>query len=403
MKNCIIAQSGGPTSVINSSLCGVLEGNKFFKLYDKVYGGLNGIEGILNNSIVDLTNLNKLQIEKIKHTPASFLGTCRYKMPSSKTSPMIYEKLISTLNKLDIKAVFYIGGNDSMDTVAKLSKYALENNYDIKFIGIPKTIDNDLFYMDHSPGFISACNYINTSIVETFLDFNSYDNDSIFILETMGRDTGWLAASTCICSYLGNPIVDLIYVPEVPFDSIDFITSVKSLLKTKHKVYIVVSEGIKDKNGNLISKFKYAENDPFGHIELGGVSNRLKVLLTEAGVKAKIRSLELSTLQRCAMHCVSEIDILESFKLGFESLKLSNENMNGFMVALNRISSYPYKTKIEKVEAYKVSNKTKYLPSNWINKENNNITTKAYDYFIPLLKETHSIIESKENFKIINL
>ena len=222
MPNCIIAQSGGPTSVINSSVVGLIRANEEFKIFDKVYGGLNGIEGILNKNIIDLSQISSEDIDTFRLTPSSGLGSCRYKLKDAHTCKDEYNKLMSILEEYDIKAFFYVGGNDSMDTTAKLAKYAKANNIDIKFIGIPKTIDNDLKYIDHTPGFGSAAKFISTIALENKLDTSVYTAKNVFIIEAMGRDTGWLAASSCIATLNGEPVVDLIYLPEVAFDGFNW-------------------------------------------------------------------------------------------------------------------------------------------------------------------------------------
>ena len=223
MSNCIIAQSGGPTSAINSSVVGLLNANKELKTFEKVYGGLNGIEGILNKNIIDLSLVSDEEINHFRFTPSSGLGSCRYKLKDVDSSSQEYENLIKILREYDITSFFYVGGNDSMDTIAKLSKYAKINNIDITFMGIPKTIDNDLKFIDHTPGFGSAAKFIGTTVLETYLDASVYINNGIFILETMGRDTGWLAASACIAKMNNKPVVDFIYLPEVAFDKDKFL------------------------------------------------------------------------------------------------------------------------------------------------------------------------------------
>src|SRR5471030_1049441 len=255
MSNCIIAQSGGPTAVINSSVVGLLNTNKKLKTFKKVYGGLNGIEGILNKNIINLSLISDEEINNFRFTPSSGLGSCRYKLKDSDSCSEEYENLIEILREYDITSFFYVGGNDSMDTIAKLSKYAKINNIDITFIGIPKTIDNDLKFTDHTPGFGSAAKFIGTTPLETYLDASVYINNGIFILETMGRDTGWLAASACIAKLNNKPVADFIYLPEVEFDKEKFLKDVKQKFEKQNKVYIIVSEGIRDKDGNFVSEF----------------------------------------------------------------------------------------------------------------------------------------------------
>ena len=387
MSNCIIAQSGGPTSVINSSVVGLIKANEEFKAYDKIYGGINGIEGILNKNIIDLSCIPSEELNEFKYTPSSGLGSCRYKMKNLDVSTEEYDKLLEILKELDIKTFFYVGGNDSMDTTAKLGRYAKEKNLDINFIGVPKTIDNDLMFTDHTPGFASAAKFIAISCLETYLDSSVYINNGIFILETMGRDTGWLAAAAGAAKYLGQPVADFIYLPEAPFDIDKFIKDVDAKFKEKNHVYIAVSEGIRTKDGKFVTETKALNHDTFGHSQLGGVGEYLKQLIIEAGITNRVKSLELGVLQRCAMHCSSEIDIDEAYKTGYEALKYGLEGNNGYMVAIKRENNYPYKSSFFLVEADAVANNVKYFPTEWINEEGNNITEEAYNYIKPLCGE----------------
>ncbi|MGL5479616.1 MAG: 6-phosphofructokinase [Clostridium sp.] len=392
MANCIIAQSGGPTSVINSSVVGLIKANKDFKLYDTVYAGVNGVEGILNKNIINLSNVSDEDLNTFKYTPSSGLGSCRYKLKPLEESTEEYDKLLDILKELNIEAFFYVGGNDSMDTIAKLSKYSKENNLDIKFIGIPKTIDNDLMYTDHTPGFGSAAKFINTTILETYLDSSVYINNGIFILETMGRDTGWLAASACAAKLNGESVVDFIYVPEVAFNKIKFIEDVRERFKRNNKVYIVVSEGIRDSSGRFVSEFDCVSQDNFGHAQLGGVSNYLRQIILDSGISTRVKALELGILQRCAMHCASDIDIEEAYNAGYEALKYAKDGKNGYMVAIKRVyKDSKYTTEFFEIEASKVANNVKYLPTEWVNEEGNNIKEEAISYFNPLLNGNPSL------------
>lgn len=387
MPNCIIAQSGGPTSVINSSVVGLIKANEKYKFYDKIYGGLNGIEGILDKNIIDLSDIPKEELNEFKYTPSSGLGSCRYKMKCITDSTEEYDKLLVILKELDIKTFFYVGGNDSMDTTAKLGKYAKKMNLDINFIGVPKTIDNDLMLTDHTPGFASAAKFIAISVLETYLDSSVYINNGIFILETMGRDTGWLAASACTAKYYGNPVVDFIYLPEVAFDEEKFVQDVRKKFKENNHVYIVASEGLKNKNGKFITELEVESQDNFGHAQLGGVCDYLKDLILNNDITNRVKALDLGVLQRCAMHCSSKIDIDEAYQIGYESLKYGMEGHNGYMIAINRDNNIPYKSSFFLVEAEKIANNVRYFPNEWINSEGNNITEEAYDYFKPLLGE----------------
>jgi 6-phosphofructokinase 1 len=386
MKNCIVAQSGGPTSVINSSVVGVVRGNREAKCYDKVYGGINGIEGILNNKIIDLTELDDRDLETLKYTPAAGLGSCRYKMKDFTINEEEYLKLFEILDRLDIQTFFYIGGNDSMDTVNKLSLYAKEKGIDKQIIGIPKTIDNDLFSTDHTPGYGSAAKFIATTALETYLDASVYTNNGIFIMETMGRDTGWLAASGALAKLNGESVVDFIYLPEVPFSNEKFLQDVEKRFNENNKVFIVASEGLKDERGSYIFDTKSSnKHDTFSHVQLGGVGSYLKGLLINKGITNRVKVLELGVAQRCAMHCISETDVEEAYEVGKAALKYSIEGDSGFMVGIERVQNKPYQMKTCKVEASKVANNIKYFPAEWINDEKNNITREGIEYIAPLV------------------
>lgn len=388
MANCIVAQSGGPTSVINSSVVGLIQANEDLKKYDKIYGGLNGIEGILAGNIISLSEFTSKDIIDFKYTPSSGLGSCRYKMKDVKESTEEYDRLLKILKKLDIKTFFYIGGNDSMDTTAKLGKYSKEHNLDINFVGIPKTIDNDLMYTDHTPGFASAAKFIATSVLETYLDSSVYRNNGIFILETMGRDTGWLAASACAAKYFGHPVADFIYLPEVAFNTEKFLQDVKQRFDEQNQVYIVASEGLRDKDGNFLSTIKSSCHDNFNHTQLGGVGNYLRQLILDAKITSRVKSLELGVLQRCAMHCASTTDVEEAFRAGYEAFKAGADGINGCMIAIKRDTDYPYTISYTLVDAYKVANNVKYFPKEWINKDGNHVTPESYQYFKPLIDGT---------------
>ncbi|MEG0773371.1 6-phosphofructokinase [Clostridium sp.] len=386
MRNCIVAQSGGPTSVINASAIGIFEKNEELKYYDKVYAGLNGIEGILKENIINLCEIDQDSVRGLKYTPSSGLGSCRYKLKSYEQSKEEYIKLFEILEKNEIKAFFYIGGNDSMDTVHKLSNYAKEHDIDMKFIGVPKTIDNDLPVMDHTPGFGSAAKVIATLALENSLDASVYEAKNVFILEAMGRDTGWLAASSCVATLNGEPVVDLIYLPEIPFDENKFLKDVEIKLKEKNRVIIVVSEGVRTAEGVFLGEAKVkAGYDKFGHAQLGGVCNNLKSLIIESGVCNKVRSVELSTIQRSAMHFASQTDIDEAYNSGAFALEYSLNGESGNMIGIKRVQNSPYKSEPFAVHTSKVANSIKYFPKEWINAEGNNVTKEAYNYTLPLI------------------
>lgn len=387
MRNCIVAQSGGPTAVINSSVMGIFDENLRKRYYQNVYCGINGIEGILKGDIRNMSLMDYKKLDGLKYTPSSALGSCRYKLKHFEESAEEYHNLFKILKDMDIETFFYVGGNDSMDTVAKLSKYALEHNIDdIKFIGIPKTIDNDLFITDHTPGYGSAAKLIATTTLETYLDSSVYTNNGIFILETMGRDTGWLAAAATLAQINDKPVADFIYLPEIAFDIDTFLKDVKQRFKEKNHVYIVVSEGIRDKDGNFIADTNAAlSHDKFGHAQLGGVCNALKNLIVSAGITTRVKTLELGVIQRCAMHCASQTDIDEAHMVGRHGLKYSMQNMTGKMIALKRVNEEPYFSDTFPVDVLDVANKVKYFPLEWVNSAGNHVTEEAFNYIRPLI------------------
>ena len=405
MANCIIAQSGGPTAVINSSVIGLLEKNRELGCYENVFAGLNGIEGILNENIINLSKLSNDEINEFKYTPSSGLGSCRYKMKNINDSSEEYEKLIDILNLNNIKAFFYVGGNDSMDTVDKLSKYSKDKELDIKFIGIPKTIDNDLMFTDHTPGFGSASKFISTTTLETYLDSSVYINNGIFILETMGRDTGWLAASSCLARINNKPVADFIYLPEIAFDVITFLEDVREKFNSQNKVFIVVSEGLRTADGKFLTESNSQGYDKFGHAQLGGVGDYLKNLIINSGITSRVKSLELGVLQRCSMHCASKVDIDEAFNAGAAALEYSLGNSSGYMVSIKRESNSPYTVSYPLVEASKVANNVKYFPTNLINEKGNNIKEEALEYFLPLISGRANLVlhNNLPKFKTISI
>lgn len=386
MGNCVIAQSGGPTAVINASAAGILLANKKTQFYDKVFAGLNGIEGILEEKIVNLSLLSNEEIHLLKYTPSSGFGSCRYKMKDYSENEDEYIKLVNIFKKYEIVTFFYIGGNDSMDTVSKLSDYVKLNNLDIQIIGIPKTIDNDLMFTDHTPGFGSAAKLIAITVLESYLDSKVYSNNGIFILETMGRDTGWLAASSTLARINNHQAADFIYLPEVVFDSEKFLRDVDKRFKEKNHVFIVVSEGIRGGNGNFISQLDSKCNlDIFGHVQLGGVASYLKSLIINSEITSRVKTLEIGIIQRSAMHSASKTDINEAYSLGKAAHKYSRKGISGNMLCIKRINVFPYKIEFALIEASKVANNIKYFPLEWVSPEGNDVTVEALNYFSPLI------------------
>ena len=407
MRNCLVAQSGGPTVAINSSLAGVIQGAIDSKKFDKVYGSLNGVQGLLNGCLMDLTEKVEqvpMFIELLKKSPSMYLGSCRYQLPDYTEDDAPYAYIFNKFETYEIDAFFYIGGNDSMDTTAKLSAYAKKTGIDIKFIGIPKTIDNDLMYTDHTPGFGSAAKFIATSVLETYLDSSVYINNGIFILETMGRDTGWLASAAALAQLNGKQVADFIYLPETAFDIDKFLIDVKNKFEEQNQVYIVVSEGIRTAEGKFVAEAHAQAHDKFGHAQLGGVGNYLKNLIISSGITSRVKSLELGVLQRCAMHCASNIDIEEAYEVGYEALRQASLGKCGYMIGIKRESNTPYKSSYFLIEADKVANNVKYFPTEWINEEGNNLKAEVLEYLSPLVSSVPSVISSLPMpvFKVFN-
>lgn len=390
--NCIVAQSGGPTAVINSSVCGVVQEALKHRSITGVYAARNGIMGILNADIFDLKQEDPLQIERLKTTPSSALGSCRYKLKSPEADDGDFRKIFDNFDRYNIRYFFYIGGNDSQDTADKLNRYAKKLGYDIRIIGIPKTIDNDIVETDHCPGFGSAAKYVATSAMETARDMAAYTSKTIVILEVMGRDAGWLTASSALAARdMGMP--DLIYLPEVPFSIEKFSDDVKKLHSQKGQVLVAVSEGIRDSGGKFIYEIDaWSGHDIFGHSQLGGVGSVLAAFVKE-NIEKRVRAIELSTLQRSAAHCLSSVDAAEAYMVGQKAVLYAVEGHSGYMVALHRESQNPYKSTTRLVELSKVANLKKPIPREWINSEGNYVTQEAVDYIAPLVKGSVQVPE----------
>lgn len=384
--NVIVGQSGGPTAVINSSLVGVFKKAKELGA-KKIYGMRNGLQGLLSGNYVDLYEHidSDLTIEILKRTPSSYLGSCRYKLPDYRGNSSDYVRLFALMQDLDIKYFFYIGGNDSMDTIMKLSEYAESIGSDIRFVGIPKTIDNDLCITDHTPGYGSAAKYIASVTKEILCDSLVYEMDSICILEIMGRDAGWLTAASALAKDEDCSGPDLVYLPEKPFDAEEFIESVKQKQRERKSLVVTVSEGIKTKGGEYFcNSCGSIEEDVFGHKPLGGTAECLAALVGEKlGIKA--RGVTLGTLQRCASHMVSRTDITEAFMTGGYAVKAAVNGETGKMVTIKRLSDDPYNVDISFCDVHEAANKVKKLPPEWINKNNDGVSRECINYMQPLI------------------
>ena len=388
MKNLIVAQSGGPSSAINATLAGVCKFAFESEKIDKVYGGLHGIKGILEDRIIELNSLldTDEKLDTLAMTPAATLGSCRKKLADYEEDDKEYKILIDILRRYNIGYFIYIGGNDSMDTVYKVSKYCKENGIDdIKVMGAPKTIDNDLCETDHSPGFGSAAKYIATTISELGYDGDVYDVPTVNIVEIMGRDAGWLTAASCLARANGNHAPDLIYLCEKTFDINQFVSDVKRKIAEKKTVIVAVSEGVKNAEGRYIAEVGDRKKDAFGHVELAGVGYVLKnVVKREIG--CKVRSMELSLMQRCAGHIASKTDIDESRLIGYETAKYATEGGAGKVGIFLRNDKNGYNVEVDFVEISKIANKVKQVPIEWINEEGNDVKQELIDYLYPLIQ-----------------
>ena len=390
MRNIIVGQSGGPTAVINSSVAGVYKQAKKLGI-KKIYGMVHGIEGFLNNEFIDLDDYlnNKENYELLKRTPSAFLGSCRYKLPVVTGNEEIYEKIFKLLEDNEIDALFYIGGNDSMDTIKMLSDYAKENNKPQLFIGIPKTIDNDLPITDHCPGYGSAAKYIATSIKEIIRDNSSFGvkKPTVCIVEIMGRHAGWLTAAAALAKDDDCEGVDAIYLPETTFDLNKFITYIKDLSTKKSSIVIAVSEGITTADGKFVCELNDDNRavDAFGHKQLSGCASTLaNIIAKETGLKT--RAIEFSTLQRAATHLASLTDINEAELVGMKAVEAANNNETGMMITIERIKNKEYESKTNIYDIHNIANIEKKVPLDWIDTKNNQMKEQFIDYAKPLIQ-----------------
>lgn len=387
--NFLVGQSGGPTAVINASLAGVYETARKAGA-NKVYGMQYGIEGLLNNHVVDLSTLirSQLDIELLKRTPSSYLGSCRYKLPSPPKAPEVYDTLFARFAEYEIDAVLYIGGNDSMDTILKLSAYGALIGSQIRFIGVPKTIDNDLMLTDHTPGFASAAKYIATVLKEVICDSSVYDLRSVTVAEIMGRHAGWLAGAASLAAGEDCDGPDLILLPEVPFDEAKFLQEVNRLQQEKKTVVIAASEGVQTADGTFLCDMAGGDSavDAFGHkVALSGTGRYLADLIQHS-LGCKTRAIELSTLQRCASHLTSRTDISEAYQVGGAAVRAACEGKTGCMSGLKRLSSAPYVCTTELVDIQNVANKEKGVPREWIREDGMHVTAAFEAYARPLIQ-----------------
>ncbi len=389
MKNLLVAQSGGPTAAINATLCGVIEKAMINTAIEKIYGARNGVLGILSEKLIELKPalFNTTSLQLLCQTPSSALGSCRMKLSDWKENSLEYEKIISVLKKYNIGYFVYIGGNDSMDTVEKLSSYCKAKNItDIKIIGAPKTIYNDLCETDHSPGFGSAAKYIATTFTEIACDCHVYAMPSVSIVEVMGRDTGWLTASSALARCNGHASPDLIYVSEIPFDIEQFLEDLQYKLSERMAVVVAISEGLKNEEGYYIADaMQNQQTDDFGHKILAGTGRFLEEIVRHE-IGCKVRSIELNVMQRCASHIASACDIYEARLLGNAAADRVINGFSGEMACIKRTSNKPYQIEVVFSPISKIANRVKFVPREWITEQGNDVTQELIDYVMPLVQ-----------------
>ena len=384
---CIIGQSGGPSSAINASAYGAIKTALDSDAITQVLGACNGIKGVLDDNLIDMGKEDPAELALMKYTPSSALGSCRYKLKDPDEDDTDYKRILEIFKKYDVRYFFYNGGNDSLDTRNKISKYMLKNGYECRVMGIPKTIDNDLYGTDHCPGYASAAKYIATSVMEVYRDSTVYDTGMITIVECMGRHAGWLTAAAALANYCGDG-ADLIYLPELDFDLDAFTEKVKEIYAKNKKCLVVVSEGIHDKDGKFISEYGAvnAPKDAFGHTQLGGLASFLANHM-KAATGAKVRGIELSLLQRCAAHCASQTDLDESYSAGKAAVEEAVAGVTDKMVGFERVYvDGKYTCRIKLFELTDVANTEKKVPLEWINKTGDGLTQEFVDYALPLIQ-----------------
>lgn len=381
----LLGQSGGPTSVINASAAGVFLQSLKEENITGVYAAKHGIKGILNEEFFDITKEDIHELELLKNTPASAIGSVRYKLKDPKVDQTDYLRLLEVFKKYNIRYFFYNGGNDSMDTCNKISKFFQEHDFECRVIGVPKTIDNDLNITDHSPGFPSAAKYVATTFMELFHDSVVYDIPQVTIVEVMGRNAGWLTAASHLAKIKGQG-PDLIYLPEVAFDEEDFFHQIQQLLKTNGKALVAISEGVKNKDGKYIPEaLGELKTDSFGHAQLGGAAQVLASSV-EARFKVKVRAIEFSLIQRCAAHLASKIDVREAFHSGVKAVKAAISGETDKMVGFKRVSSFPYKIKYVLLPLSLAANTEQKVPLEWILPHGQGLTEDFVEYALPLIQ-----------------
>ena len=384
--NAIVGQSGGPTAAINATLAGVIKGAFESEAIETVYGALNGVEGILKGTVCNLSEIIKGEedLELLSHTPAAALGSCRLKLPKMDEKPEVYEQIINFFKEHNIRYFFYIGGNDSMDTVAKLSLYCAQNDYEMRVMGVPKTIDNDVMGTDHTPGYGSAAKYIAASMQEILRDTAVYKVKAVTIVEIMGRDAGWLTCAAALPRLNSDVSPDLVYLPEVDFDMDNFMDDVRAALEVHPNVVVAVSEGARFADGTYVgASAQSGVTDAFGHAYLSGTGKALELAVKEK-IGCKVRSVELNILQRCASHIASKTDLDESVMVGAAAVNAAVEGVTGKMMTYVRISDDPYKVECSSEDIQKIANMVREVPREFINERGNNVTDECLKYIAPL-------------------
>ena len=387
MKNLLVGQSGGPTAVINGSLYGVItEAFRHPEEIEHVYGMRNGIDGFLKDHYIDLAEeMNDEKLHALQFTPGAFLGSCRYKLPEDLNHP-VYPQLFEKFNAMNIGYFLYIGGNDSMDTVSKLSRYAQMIDSDILFIGVPKTIDNDLVLTDHTPGFGSASKYVATTVREICIDSSIYDINSVTIIEIMGRHAGWLTAASALARKFPGDNPAMIYLPEVAFDQDAFIERLAEEIKKRHNVFVCVSEGIRDAEGKFICEYaSEAGTDNFGHKMLAGSGKYLENLV-RARLGVKVRSVELNVSQRCSAGYQSQTDLSEAIMAGTKGVEAALEGQTGIMITFHRTCDQPYILTCKTADVNLICNQEKTVPLEWIFADGTDVSEELVNYILPLIQ-----------------
>lgn len=394
--NIAVAQSGGPTAAINASLVGVIREARRHAEIGTVFGSPNGIEGFIKNRLIDLNERapDEQTLDLIRSTPSTVLGSCRYKLPSVGENETVYKAVLECLEKNNIRAFFYIGGNDSMDTVMKLSTYFRAVGKDIRVIGIPKTIDNDLCHTDHTPGFGSAAKYVTTTLQEITRDSAVYSVRSVTIVEIMGRNAGWLTASSCLLHRNGEVAPHLIYLPEAPFSVEKFLDDIRKVQEEHRSVIVAVSEGIEIPEDEAGGNFRSGAKDNFGHRYLSGIGKCLEEIVRKE-IGCKVRSIELNVMQRCAAHIASLTDLNEAEAIACAGVNAALSGESGKMMCFERVSDNPYTIAYTTADADAVANHEKKFPLEWINEAGNGVLPSAETYFLPLIAgESYPVMQN---------